>query len=83
MTQPTETRMVDVGDAEIHVEITGNGPDLLLVAGLGGRGAFWNNQVQDFAGNSGLSHLIIVVAEIVRPTRWYMARNIWPRTCSP
>lgn len=46
---PTKTQRVDVGDAEIHVEITGEGPDLLLVAGLGGRGAFWNNQVQDFA----------------------------------
>lgn len=49
MTLPTETRLVDVGDAEIHVEITGSGPDLFLVAGLGGRGAFWNNQIQDFA----------------------------------
>jgi aminoacrylate hydrolase len=46
---PTEVRRVDVGDAEIHTEITGSGPDLLLVAGLGGRGAFWRGQVQDFA----------------------------------
>ncbi|MEM6909621.1 MAG: alpha/beta fold hydrolase [Pseudomonadota bacterium] len=46
---PTETRRVDVGDAEIHTEITGSGPDLLLVAGLGGRGAFWAKQVQAFA----------------------------------
>lgn len=45
----TETRRVDVGDAEIYVELTGRGPDLLLVAGLGGRGAFWANQVQAFA----------------------------------
>lgn len=45
----TETKRIDVGDAEIHVEITGNGPDLFLVAGLGGRGAFWSKQVQDFA----------------------------------
>lgn len=45
----TETQRIDVGDAEIHVEVTGKGPDLLLVAGLGGRGAFWNNQVQAFA----------------------------------
>lgn len=45
----TETRRIDVGDAEIHVEVTGEGPDLLLVAGLGGRGAFWAKQVQDFA----------------------------------
>jgi aminoacrylate hydrolase len=46
---PTMVRRVDVGDAEIHVEITGDGPDLLLVAGLGGRGAFWANQVQPLA----------------------------------
>lgn len=49
MTIATETKRIDVGDAEIHVETTGKGPDLLLVAGLGGRGAFWNNQVQAFA----------------------------------
>jgi aminoacrylate hydrolase len=49
MSGATETRRVDVGDAEIHVEITGKGPDLLLVAGLGGRGAFWSNQVAAFA----------------------------------
>jgi aminoacrylate hydrolase len=48
---PTEIRRIDVGDAEIHVEVTGKGPDLLLVAGLGGRGAFWANQVQDFAAH--------------------------------
>ncbi len=46
---PTQVRRIDVGDAEIHTEITGSGPDLLLVAGLGGRGAFWRAQVQDFA----------------------------------
>lgn len=49
MTITTETRLIDVGDAEIHVEITGSGPDLLLVAGLGGRGVFWTNQIQAFA----------------------------------
>ncbi|MEP0189934.1 MAG: alpha/beta fold hydrolase [Erythrobacter sp.] len=45
----TFTHNVDVGDAEIHLEITGTGPDLLLVAGLGGRGAFWHKQIQPFA----------------------------------
>lgn len=46
----TETMRVKVDDdTEIHVEITGKGHDLLLVAGLGGRGAFWNNQIQTFA----------------------------------
>ncbi|WP_432199895.1 alpha/beta fold hydrolase [Erythrobacter sp. W53] len=45
----TAIEKVDVGDAEIHTEITGSGPDLLLVAGLGGRGAFWSNQVKAFA----------------------------------
>ncbi|MEO0463867.1 MAG: alpha/beta fold hydrolase [Pseudomonadota bacterium] len=46
---PTQVQRIDVGDAEIHTEITGSGPDLLLVAGLGGRGAFWHRQVQAFA----------------------------------
>lgn len=45
----TEIRRVDVGDAEIHVEISGSGPDLFLIAGLGGRGAFWSNQVAEFS----------------------------------
>lgn len=45
----TITKRIDVGDAQIHTEITGEGPDLLLVAGLGGRGAFWNQQIADFA----------------------------------
>ena len=50
MNQPaTQISRVDVGDAEIHVEITGSGPDLLLVAGLGGRGAFWSKQIAVFA----------------------------------
>jgi aminoacrylate hydrolase len=41
----TDVQRIDVGDAEIHVEISGKGPDLLLVAGLGGRGAFWSHQI--------------------------------------
>ncbi len=49
MTILAETRRINVGDAEIHVEITGSGPDLLLGAGLGGRGVFWANQIQEFA----------------------------------
>ena len=49
MTILTETRRVNVGDSEIHVEITGSGPALLLGAGLGGRGIFWAKQIQEFA----------------------------------
>jgi aminoacrylate hydrolase len=45
----TEIRRIDVGDAEIHVELTGSGPDLLLIAGLGGRGAFWHRQIAEFS----------------------------------
>ncbi|WP_394728672.1 alpha/beta fold hydrolase [Altererythrobacter sp. GH1-8] len=48
---PTDVLRIDVGDAELHTEITGEGPDLLLVAGLGGRGAFWSNQIQAFASH--------------------------------
>lgn len=46
---PTDVRRIAVDDAQLHVEITGEGPDLYLVAGLGGRGAFWANQVQSLA----------------------------------
>jgi|TARA_B110000261_G_C13089359_1_gene359282 aminoacrylate hydrolase len=37
--------LVDVGDVEIYSEIHGSGPNLLLVAGLGGRHEFWKQQV--------------------------------------
>ena len=40
---------VDIGDAEIYSESTGDGPPLMLVPGLGGGGSFWNNQVEAFA----------------------------------
>lgn len=33
------------GPAEIGTSISGDGPPVLLVAGLGGRGSFWNHQV--------------------------------------
>jgi len=36
-------------DGEIYYEVTGDGPPLLLVPGLGGLGAFWAKQVADFA----------------------------------
>ena len=45
----TQTQRIDIGDAELHVEITGSGPDLLLVSGLGGRGAFWKPQIAELA----------------------------------
>lgn len=41
--------MIDIGDAELYVEDHGSGDPLFLVAGLGGRGAFWSNQVGAFA----------------------------------
>lgn len=53
-TQTTLTQRIDIGDAELHVEITGPNegqvPDLLLVSGLGGRGAFWQPQIAALAG---------------------------------
>lgn len=42
----TEKHRINVGDAELYVEFTGDGPDLFLVSGLGGRGAFWSNQLE-------------------------------------
>lgn len=40
---------VPIGDAEIHYEEAGQGPPLLLVAGLSGVGAFWGSQISDFS----------------------------------
>lgn len=44
-----ETRRINVGDAEIHVELHGAGPEVFLVAGLGGRGVFWSSQISALA----------------------------------
>ena len=41
--------LVDIGEVELHVEEYGDGVPLFLVAGLGGRGAFWREQVDVFA----------------------------------
>lgn len=38
--------LVSIGDAELFTESFGSGEPLLLVAGLGGRGQFWVNQVE-------------------------------------
>lgn len=37
------------GEADIHTSVTGEGEPVLLVAGLGGRGVFWNAQVPALA----------------------------------
>jgi aminoacrylate hydrolase len=37
--------LVSIGTAELHTEISGDGPPLLLVAGLGGKGSFWSAQI--------------------------------------
>jgi aminoacrylate hydrolase len=39
----------DIGNGEIHYEIHGDGPPLLMVAGLGGTGDYWNPQIEAFA----------------------------------
>lgn len=41
--------MIDIGDAEIYVEEYGEGEPLFFVAGLGGRGVFWQQQVETFS----------------------------------
>ena len=41
---------VDIGDAELAVEIEGSGEPVLLIAGLGGRLAFWRQQRPALAG---------------------------------
>lgn len=37
--------LTSIGDADIHTEIHGEGEYVVLVAGLGGRGQFWSEQV--------------------------------------
>ena len=41
--------MVKAGRARIYTEVHGQGEDLLLVPGLGGRAQFWANQIAPFA----------------------------------
>ena len=41
--------LIAVDDVEIYTEMHGSGPDLLLVAGLGGRHEFWASQVDALA----------------------------------
>jgi aminoacrylate hydrolase len=36
---------ISIGDADLYTETTGQGEDLLLVAGLGGSGTFWRQQL--------------------------------------
>jgi aminoacrylate hydrolase len=38
-----------IGDADLFYEETGNGPPLMLVAGLAGQGSFWISQVPVFS----------------------------------
>lgn len=40
---------LSIGDAELYYEEHGDGPPLLLVAGLSGLGSFWSHQVGDLA----------------------------------
>ncbi|MEM9530278.1 MAG: alpha/beta fold hydrolase [Pseudomonadota bacterium] len=46
MANNTEGRLVDIGEAKLYTETFGAGEPLLLVAGLGGVGKFWANQVE-------------------------------------
>jgi len=39
----------DIGNGEIYYEIHGEGPPLMLVAGLGGTADYWNPQIEAFA----------------------------------
>ena len=38
-----------VGDIELYYEIHGDGPPLMLVAGLGGVGSYWQAQIEHFS----------------------------------
>ena len=39
----------DIGNGEIHYKIHGDGPPLMMVAGLGGTADYWNPQIEAFA----------------------------------
>lgn len=41
--------LISIGDAQIHTEMHGDGEYVILVAGLGGRGQFWSEQVHALA----------------------------------
>ena len=41
--------MAQVDNGELYYEVHGEGPPLLLVAGLGGVGAYWNPQIEAFS----------------------------------
>ncbi len=41
--------LADIGNGEIHYETHGEGPPLMLVAGLGGTADYWNPQIEAFA----------------------------------
>ena len=49
MDQTPRNRRVSIGHAELYVEEHGAGEPLLLVAGLGGSGKFWQAQIADFS----------------------------------
>jgi aminoacrylate hydrolase len=40
---------LSIGDADIHYQITGDGPPLMLAPGLAGFGSFWSHQVPALA----------------------------------
>ena len=47
---------VNVGDAELYYEVSGRGPPLFLVPGLGGVGAYWRPQLAEFG-----KHFTVIV----------------------
>lgn len=49
LTQPTE--LTSIGTRELFVETTGEGPDVVLVHGLGGATSFYDPLVTDLAGD--------------------------------
>ena len=41
--------LVPIADTSLHVDVVGDGPPIVLVAGLGGRGAYWRAQAAALA----------------------------------
>lgn len=41
--------VMKIRDAEIHYEITGQGPPIVFISGMGGVGAYWSPQIEAFS----------------------------------
>jgi len=41
--------LINIGEVDLYYESHGSGPALIFAAGLGGRGIYWQNQIEEFS----------------------------------